>query len=60
MTPTERLAVPPALTVVDEGWNWKIGATAVAQIDKLVRVDWDVVNAKRAEWTQRWNRQIER
>lgn len=31
-----------------------------AQIDKLVRVDWDVVNAKRAEWTQRWNRQIER
>ena len=29
-------------------------------IDKLLRVDWDVVNAKRAEWTQRWNRQIER
>ncbi|GAB3629886.1 ABC transporter substrate-binding protein [Pandoraea terrae] len=31
-----------------------------AAIDKLVRVDWDVVNAKRADWTQRWNRQIER
>lgn len=29
-------------------------------IDKLIRVDWDVVNAKRADWTQRWNRTIER
>lgn len=29
-------------------------------IKKLVRVDWDVVNQKRAEWTNRWNRTIER
>jgi len=27
---------------------------------KLVKVDWDVVNQKRAEWTNRWNRTIER
>jgi putative spermidine/putrescine transport system substrate-binding protein len=30
------------------------------QIKKLVKVDWDVVNQKRAEWTNRWNRTIER
>ena len=30
-----------------------------AVIDKLIRVNWDVVNAKRADWTQRWDRQIE-
>ncbi|SFU89805.1 putative spermidine/putrescine transport system substrate-binding protein [Polaromonas sp. YR568] len=29
-------------------------------IKKLVKVDWDVVNQKRAEWTNRWNRTIER
>jgi putative spermidine/putrescine transport system substrate-binding protein len=28
-------------------------------IGKLIRVDWDVVNPKRADWTQRWNREIE-
>ena len=28
-------------------------------IGKLIRVDWDVVNLKRADWTQRWNREIE-
>jgi putative spermidine/putrescine transport system substrate-binding protein len=28
-------------------------------IGKLVKVNWDIVNTKRAEWTQRWNRQIE-
>ena len=27
---------------------------------KLVKVDWDVVNQRRAEWTNRWNRTIER
>jgi putative spermidine/putrescine transport system substrate-binding protein len=26
----------------------------------LKAVDWDVVNAKREEWTKRWNREIER
>ena len=30
------------------------------QIKKLIKVDWDVVNQKRAEWTNRWNRTIER
>lgn len=29
-------------------------------IKKLVKVDWLVVNQKRAEWTNRWNRTIER
>lgn len=31
-----------------------------ATIAKLVKIDWDVVNAKRGEWTQRWNREVER
>lgn len=30
-----------------------------AVIGKLIRVNWDVVNGKRDEWTQRWNREIE-
>jgi putative spermidine/putrescine transport system substrate-binding protein len=30
---------------------------AVKQLDKP---DWSVINAKRPEWTQRWNREIER
>ncbi len=31
-----------------------------AQIDKLQPTDWTVVNEKRAEWTNRWNRTVER
>ncbi len=31
-----------------------------AQIGKLVPTNWTVVNEKRAEWTNRWNRTIER
>jgi len=27
---------------------------------KLVNIDWDTANAKRDEWTKRWNREIER
>ena len=27
---------------------------------KLVQLDWSVINKKRAEWTDRWNREIER
>lgn len=30
------------------------------QIDKLTPTDWTVVNEKRAEWTNRWNRTVER
>ena len=30
------------------------------QVSKLVAVDWDTINPKREEWTQRWNRQVER
>ncbi len=30
------------------------------QIDNLARVDWDKVNPRRAEWTKRWQREIER
>lgn len=31
-----------------------------AAVAKMVRVDWDVVNDKRAVWTQQWNREVER
>lgn len=30
------------------------------QIEKLQKVDWVVVNEKRGEWTNRWNRTVER
>ena len=30
------------------------------QIAKLTIPNWEVVNAKRAEWTERWNKEIER
>lgn len=30
------------------------------QVGKLIPTDWTVVNEKRAEWTNRWNRTIER
>jgi putative spermidine/putrescine transport system substrate-binding protein len=30
------------------------------RVDKLVSVNYNVINAKRAEWTTRWNRTIER
>jgi putative spermidine/putrescine transport system substrate-binding protein len=30
------------------------------RVDKLVSVNYGVINAKRAEWTNRWNRTIER
>lgn len=31
-----------------------------AQIGKLLPTNWSIVNAKRTEWTNRWNRSIER
>lgn len=31
-----------------------------AQIDKLLPTNWTLVNEKRAEWTNRWNRTVER
>ncbi|MFC3286114.1 ABC transporter substrate-binding protein [Litchfieldella rifensis] len=30
------------------------------KVDQLVAVDWDVINPKRLEWTNRWNRRVER
>lgn len=30
------------------------------QVKALKAIDWDVANAKREEWTRRWNREIER
>ncbi len=30
------------------------------RVDKLISVDYGIINAKRAEWTNRWNRSIER
>lgn len=30
------------------------------KVDKLVSVNYNVINAKRAEWTTRWNRTVER
>ncbi|QJQ95878.1 MULTISPECIES: ABC transporter substrate-binding protein [Halomonadaceae] len=30
------------------------------RVDQLVAVDWDVINPNRLEWTNRWNRQVER
>ncbi len=30
------------------------------KISKLIKVDWDVINPKRQEWTQRWAREVER
>jgi putative spermidine/putrescine transport system substrate-binding protein len=30
------------------------------QVDSLVPVDWNVINKQRAEWTKRWNREVER
>ena len=31
-----------------------------AAIGKLAKIDWPIVNERRAAWTQRWNREIER
>lgn len=30
------------------------------QVSKLIKIDWDAVNPHRAEWTNRWNRSVER
>ena len=30
------------------------------EVKTLKAVDWDVANAKREEWTKRWNREVER
>lgn len=31
-----------------------------AAINSMLKTDWDIVNPKRAEWTSRWNRTVER
>ncbi|HVW54400.1 MAG TPA: ABC transporter substrate-binding protein [Rhizobiaceae bacterium] len=35
------------------------GLTYGDAVKKLIRPDWSVINKKRAEWTDRWNREIE-
>lgn len=30
------------------------------QVSKLIKVDWDVINEHREEWTKRWSREVER
>jgi putative spermidine/putrescine transport system substrate-binding protein len=30
------------------------------QISKLIAVDWTTINQHRTEWTERWNRSVER
>lgn len=30
------------------------------KVDQLVTVDWEAINPKRLEWTNRWNRRVER
>jgi putative spermidine/putrescine transport system substrate-binding protein len=30
------------------------------QVAALVAPNYDIINAKRAEWTQRWNRAVEK
>jgi len=30
------------------------------QVAKLIKVDWDVINEHREEWTKRWSREVER
>jgi putative spermidine/putrescine transport system substrate-binding protein len=34
--------------------------SAPGAVAKMLKVDWDVVNDKRATWTQQWNRDVER
>lgn len=36
------------------------GVAVGAQLSGLVLIDWDTVNANRAEWNKRWTREIER
>jgi putative spermidine/putrescine transport system substrate-binding protein len=31
-----------------------------SQIAKLVALDWTTINPHRTEWTERWNRSVER
>jgi putative spermidine/putrescine transport system substrate-binding protein len=41
----------------EQAANVTYGADAAG---KLVQLDWAVINEKRPEWTDRWNREIER
>jgi putative spermidine/putrescine transport system substrate-binding protein len=41
----------------------ELGATlpyGAERIGSMVAVDWDIINPKREEWTQRWAREVER
>lgn len=47
-----KVVLPP-----EQAANVTYGAEAAS---KLVQLDWAVINEKRPEWTDRWNREIER
>ncbi|PSC03061.1 branched-chain amino acid ABC transporter substrate-binding protein [Alsobacter soli] len=50
----------PANTTVKLSPEEQKGLPYGEQAKTLKAVDWDAVNAKREEWTKRWNREIER
>lgn len=68
------LLTPEVQTVLadTQGWGPANSATKLApavaakvpygkeQVDRLLPTDWKTVNEKRAEWTNRWNRTVER
>ncbi len=44
----------------DRARGGKEGGLRAAAGGSLVSPNYDVINAKRAEWTQRWNRAVEK
>ncbi len=50
----------PANTTVKLSADEQKGLPYGEEVKSLKAVDWDVVNAKREEWTKRWNREVER
>ena len=50
----------PANTTVTLTADEQKGLPYGEDLKKLKAVDWDVANAKREDWTRRWNREIER
>lgn len=50
----------PANVKVDLPPEARKGIPYGDQVKQLKAVDWEIVNAKREEWTKRWNREIER
>jgi putative spermidine/putrescine transport system substrate-binding protein len=50
----------PANTTVTLTKDEQKGLPYGDEVKALKAVDWDIANAKREEWTRRWNREIER